>query len=99
LQGTLGALEVFILVLLSMAFRVDDPETVYNESDTPINLAIPTAIDVAANVRPLVESRIIGTAVRGQRMDQGNSSMKFVTTVLRKSGLTPHLKLLFTLIC
>lgn len=88
-----------MLFLLSMAFRVDDPETAYNESDTPINLAIPMATDLAANVKPLVQTSVIGIAARGLRLDQGNGLIKSVTTVQCGRGSKPRLKLLCTLIC
>jgi hypothetical protein len=99
-QSTLAVLGIFVILLSSIALPIDDPETPYNESDIPINLAIPVAIDITANANPLHEARVMGAVVRGLPLDQDNGRMKFAKSVQRRtSGSNSSLKLLCTLIC
>lgn len=84
-----------------MAFLVDDPGTAYDESETPINLAIPVVIEISASSNPLVHLKIVGIVVRKLlRLDHSNGSVKFASMVRRgTSASNSRMKFLCRLSC
>jgi hypothetical protein len=99
LHYTLAALEIGMVLVLSMARPVDDPETSYNESETTINFAAPVAIDPASDANPLVEVKGLVTVMRSE-LRRVNNSVEFASMLLHTTSASDfRLKLLRTLIC
>ena len=47
---------MFVVSLVSVLSPVDDPKTAFDETDTPINIAVPT-LDGIPNLRPHAQPR------------------------------------------
>ena len=100
LHYTLAALEVCMVLVLSMARPIDDPETAYDESETPINFATPLAIDPSADANPLVDAVGLVTVIRRQELSRANNSVEFATMLRDTTSVSDsRLKLLCMLIC
>jgi hypothetical protein len=53
---TVAVVGMFVVSLVSVLSPMDDPETAFDETDTPINIAVPT-LDGIPNLRPHAQPR------------------------------------------
>lgn len=87
------------MILCSLiSLPVDDPETSYNESETPISSAAIVEY-IAAYSNPLVEVRDTVTVVPAKREAWDNSITSADTVRQSTCNSNSRLKLLCTLIC
>jgi hypothetical protein len=95
--GTIAVLGICMVFLSSIAVPIDDPETPYNESETPVNLATPVVINTASVVPHA--SRLI-SLFRIQSVSWNDGATKCALTSRRGALLSnSRLKRLFTLLC
>ena len=74
LHGTVAVLGMLLVFLSSVALPIDDPETPYNESDAPITVASPDALNT---VRATQLFEVSGTIAvfRGQRVGRDDDAI------------------------
>ena len=99
LRAMIAVLGMCTAVLSSVALPIDDPETPYNESETPVSLATPIAINSADSIQ-FIEIRGTITVLRQPYIGWDDRAMKSFGTAGR--GICPsnsHLKFFCTLLC
>ena len=84
LGSIVAVLAMCAVPLLPIVLAVDDPQTPYNESETPINLETPVLISTVAvtQLNSHVRGRI--TISRCQRLCWGDDVMVYARTAMRR---------------
>jgi len=99
LRGTIVVFGILLISVLSTAARVDDPETAYNETDTPVNATTSVSIARIATTNLIMVERPV-TIFRGQRECCDGSATMYAITVKRALPASyARLTLLCTLLC
>jgi hypothetical protein len=90
---------IFPISVLSIAVRVDDPETAYEETESPVNLTIPVSITrIARTILITVEHPV--AISRGQRVCRDARTTVYAITAKRALPVShSRLNLLCTLLC
>jgi hypothetical protein len=100
MQRTLAVLGICLVVFSLMTLPVDDPETSYNESETPINSAALVDGNFVADANPLTQVKHPTSLVRRERTAWHESSTNSAEIMQAHSGDSSScLTLLCTLIC
>jgi hypothetical protein len=96
LYRAIAVLGICLVCVSSFVIRADDPETTYDESEAPINLAAPVSVSPATNSPRTLQATRVGAGFRIRRVEDNSSAMDFVTP---KRAPDSRLKLLCTLLC
>jgi hypothetical protein len=100
LQRMLAVVGICMVLFSSIAVRVDDPETSYDESEAPINSAALVVTNIAAQPNPLVQAGSAPAVVRPEGAGSHKNSTGSASALRQGIGNSrSRLKLLCTLIC
>jgi hypothetical protein len=96
-RWTIAILGICIVFCASIALPIDDPETPFNESEAPVSLATPVAIDTVARLVYVARTTAI---LGGQLLPWTHRAIKCAIT--EKRGERPSnstIQSLFALLC
>jgi hypothetical protein len=92
-------LGICVVSISSMVLRVDDPETAYNESEAPVNFAIPFSNNTVADTHLIIRVSRPITIVRGEQAGDNAAIMYESMAKPGKSDSHSRLKFLRALLC
>jgi hypothetical protein len=100
LQATLAVLVFCVVFLSSITFPIDDPNTSYDESESPLTLITPVAVSSLADIQLMQASSTIAML----RKQQGLLNVRAMNgSIVENPELCPppnsRFKLLCTLLC
>ena len=96
MHRAIAVLGICLVCVSSFVLRADDPETTYDESEAPTNLAAPASVSPPTNSPLTLQATRVGAGFRIRPVEDKSSAMDFVAP---KRAHDSHLKLLCTLLC